>query len=418
MNSKNEKSRNLNCIVIVILLYLTIYCTTSGFVNLNSPTTKNLNTKDAIRIIQTNVDQVPKHMDSETWNILKDVKKNMGLIDNDNLSDQKYLYSNNNKTTKLPEFMGPNLRTHPNKNIFVTTIRPSSKIIESSLRYPISVPEYRNSLSKVGKRRFPKYTRSFEPNRPASNNMQKIATETKLNNVVRTLIPNNTLNLARTFSYLTTIFDNPTKYKPDTASLKVTIRPLNDPIKTIIPDSAHDTAVSSLKKKEMTNQQFLSEECLDPSSEVGICHHLIKRSAWSYNVNLNDCSEFAYSGCGLSRNIFWNKKDCLMHCGAKHNIIDSSTKNHFVENIKYVSNKTSAYKENKEFIDDSNTNDDENHINIDESTKSPIEGLDDDYIYYYDDDYFYNSNEYNSEVENSGQSDAYENEIKTFPNKY
>ena len=81
--------------------------------------------------------------------------------------------------------------------------------------------------------------------------------------------------------------------------------------------------------------------------------------------------------------------------------------------MKYVSNETSSYKENKKIIDDSNSNYDENHINIDESTKSPIEGQDDDYIYYYDDDYFYNSNEYNSDVENSGRSDANENE-KTF----
>ena len=27
-----------------------------------------------------------------------------------------------------------------------------------------------------------------------------------------------------------------------------------------------------------------------------------------------DCFEFAYSGCGSSRNVFWSKKDCIEYC--------------------------------------------------------------------------------------------------------
>ena len=80
MNSKSEKSRNMNCILIVILLYLAIYCTTSGFVNLASPKRKDRNSNDDIRIIQNNVGQPPKNMDSATWDVLNNIKKYKAII--------------------------------------------------------------------------------------------------------------------------------------------------------------------------------------------------------------------------------------------------------------------------------------------------------------------------------------------------
>ena len=114
MNSKNEKSRNMHCILIVILLYLALYCTTSGFVNLTSPTSKNVNEKDDIRIIQNNLEQAPKNMDPKTWNILKDIEKKMGFINKNNPSNLKYLISNKTKISNLPQLVGPNLEKHQN----------------------------------------------------------------------------------------------------------------------------------------------------------------------------------------------------------------------------------------------------------------------------------------------------------------
>ena len=278
----------------------------------------------------------------------------------------------------------------------------------------MSSPNIFSTLSKIAQRRFSKYTRTFEPDASDIKSMERSETDTNYENVIRTLIPNNTLNLASTMPYITSIFGNPFSTVPNTTTIKLTKGNIRNSIENIIEETTPKVSLLRLKNNENHNLESQPEECLDQASSAGICDHLIKRSAWSYHTGLNDCSEFAYSGCGSSRNIFWNKKDCVLYCVIKQYNITVRAKDNLKYEMKDINNKTFHDVDDNERIDSSVQKHAED-TEMNEKLKSDSD-IEDDYgnNEYDDGEYYYYSNENVYEAEESGQDDAYEGEGK-FP---
>jgi hypothetical protein len=146
----------------------------------------------------------------------------------------------------------------------------------------------------------------------------------KNDNAIRSFSSNNTLNLARpTTGYiLDNILGRPTMFPMGSTSLGET-----KVSSTVPPVKGEDESMTTSNKNSNTikNNSLIEEkkqyksrlECLDAPMNHGKCSHLINLYAWSYKKELDDCFEFAYSGCGSSRNIFWDKKDCLKYCVRK-----------------------------------------------------------------------------------------------------
>ena len=83
---------------------------------------------------------------------------------------------------------------------------------------------------------------------------------------------------------------------------------------TKISDVIGATRIHTENKTTSEDAKGKNVQCFDAPLNHGPCNHLIKLYAWSFRDDLMDCFEFAYSGCGSSRNVFWSKKDCIEYC--------------------------------------------------------------------------------------------------------
>ena len=324
MRSKRDAyQRNISCIL-VVLLYLAIYCTTSTFVKnlrLKNPTSKNPTIIHDIKV-RSKKDHPPYYMQKKTWNILQDIWKKynhpnkitnsiyQGILTPMNI----YKHAKNNsedeinsidnekeKVLKLEKgyqkLQAGNMKENNNNRTQPFMINSSSVSYSGLANEPDKLMP---SLSLKQN-----FILSFMANNTLdlSRFIPQLYTEMHFQNLVLPRDNDLTMNTSASEAGKYKKFDKDPKPRED---LKDEATTMSDVIGTTRIHTDNKTASKEANKKNV--------QCFDAPLNHGPCNHLIKLYAWSFRDDLMDCFEFAYSGCGSSRNVFWSKKDCIEYC--------------------------------------------------------------------------------------------------------
>ena len=324
MRSKRDAyQRNISCIL-VVLLYLAIYCTTSTFVknlHLKNPTSKNPTIIHDIKV-RSKKDHPPYYMQKKTWNILQDIWKKYNHPNKSTNSIyqgiltpmNEYEYANNssedvynsidNKKKKVlklekgyKKLQAANMKENNNNRTQPFMINSSSVSYSGLANEPDKLMP---SLSLKQN-----FILSFMANNTLdlSRFIPQLYTEIHFQNSVPPRDNNFTMHTSASEAGKYKKFDEDPKPRKDLKDEATTISYV---IGTTRIHTDNKTASKEANKKNV--------QCFDAPLNHGPCNHLIKLYAWSFRDDLMDCFEFAYSGCGSSRNVFWSKKDCIEYC--------------------------------------------------------------------------------------------------------
>ena len=324
MRSKRDAyQRNISCIL-VVLLYLAIYCTTSTFVknlHLKNPTSKNPTIIHDIKV-RSKKDHPPYYMQKKTWNILQDIWKKYNHPNKSTNSIyqgiltpmNEYEYANNssedvynsidNKKKKVlklekgyKKLQAANMKENNNNRTQPFMINSSSVSYSGLANEPDKLMP---SLSLKQN-----FILSFMANNTLdlSRFIPQLYTEMHFQNLVLPRDNDLTMNTSASEAGKYKKFDKDPEPRED---LKDEATTMSDVIGTTRIHTDNKTASKEANKKNV--------QCFDAPLSHGPCNHLIKLYAWSFRDDLMDCFEFAYSGCGSSRNVFWSKKDCIEYC--------------------------------------------------------------------------------------------------------
>ena len=434
MNNKGEV-RNMNFILIV-LLYLAIYCTTSTFVKQLDPSNQTIQDpvlNDNLKSVRDSQehDIKPKNMKTEIWNILKNIFQK-SRNSSDSLSNTKYItpipsmgaWKRTNTSIKSAPNEEQDAKMRTKTNVFMTEknqiLVNTNKMIPTNKEIQVDDNQARkgiytnktqqnliNLLTSYQKLHSNLQTVLSNNNRNDSLTINssslsysalipkllKIPVSLPLNeHYIRLFVANNTLNLATSSPY---VYD-PSETTSTFSFVATKAQKPNQEITPIVYKDYHDgiidaiqpptTANDDISNKNVLNASLkeikLREECLDEPRAYGICNHLINLQAWSYIAEFENCFEFAYSGCGSSRNIFWTKKECVEFC--RH------------ENTKI------EYENNEVFENDydaasTNGDDDDEYLDVNDDYSKE------------DQDYDPNKNTLSSEIEEEIGNDSPEN---------
>ena len=324
MRSKRDAyQRNISCIL-VVLLYLAIYCTTSTFVkNLHSknPTSKNPTIIHDIKV-RSKKDHPPYYMQKKTWNILQDIWK-------------KYNHPNKSRNSIYQGILTPmNIYKHAknnSENEINSIDNEKKKVLKLEKGYKKlqegNMKENNNNRTQPFMINSSSVSYSGLANEP-DKLMPSLSLE---QNFILSFMANNTLDLSRFMPQLYTEIhfqnsvppgdNNLTKYTSVLEAGKYKKfdkdpkprKDLKDEA-TTISDVIGATRIHTENKTTSEDAKGKNVQCFDAPLNHGPCNHLIKLYAWSFRDDLMDCFEFAYSGCGSSRNVFWSKKDCIEYC--------------------------------------------------------------------------------------------------------
>ena len=324
MRSKRDVyQRNISCIL-VVLLYLAIYCTTSTFVknlHLKNPTSKNPTIIHDIKV-RSKKDHPPYYMQKKTWNILQDIWKKynhpnkitnsiyQGILTpmniykhakNNSEDEMNSIDNEKKKVLKLEKgykkLQAGNMKENNNNRTQPFMINSSSVSYSGLANEPDKLMP---SLSLKQN-----FILSFMANNTLdlSRFIPQLYTEMHFQNVVLPRDNDLTMNTSASEAGKYKKFDEDPKPRED---LKDESTTMSDVIGTTRIHTDNKTTSEEANKKNV--------QCFDAPLNHGPCNHLIKLYAWSFRDDLMDCFEFAYSGCGSSRNVFWSKKDCIEYC--------------------------------------------------------------------------------------------------------
>ena len=335
MRSKRDAyQRNISCIL-VVLLYLAIYCTTSTFVKnlrLKNPTSKNPTIIHDIKV-RSKKDHPPYYMQKKTWNILQDIWK-------------KYKHPNKSTNSIYQGILTP-MDIYKHASNSKTYIQNNAKIyseaeindIDNEKKKALKFEKgYKKLQAGNMKENNNNRTQPFMINSSSvsysglANEPDKLMPSLSLKqNFILSFMANNTLDLSRFIPQLYTEihFQNSVPPRDNNLTMNTSASEAgkykkldkDQKLRKDLKDEA--TAISNVigTTRIHTDNKTTSEEargknaqCFDAPLNHGPCNHLIKLYAWSFRDDLMDCFEFAYSGCGSSRNVFWSKKDCIEYC--------------------------------------------------------------------------------------------------------
>ena len=335
MRSKRDAyQRNISCIL-VVLLYLAIYCTTSTFVKnlrLKNPTSKNPTIIHDIKV-RSKKDHPPYYMQKKTWNILQDIWK-------------KYKHPNKSTNSIYQGILTPmdiykhasNSKTHIQNNAKDNSESEIDNIGNEKKKALKFEKGYKKLQAGNMKENNNNRTQPFMINSSSvsysglANEPDKLMPSLSLKqNFILSFMANNTLDLSRFIPQLYTEihFQNSVPPRDNNLTMNTSASEAgkykkldkDQKLRKDLKDEA--TAISNVigTTRIHTDNKTTSEEargknaqCFDAPLNHGPCNHLIKLYAWSFRDDLMDCFEFAYSGCGSSRNVFWSKKDCIEYC--------------------------------------------------------------------------------------------------------
>ena len=335
MRSKRDAyQRNISCIL-VVLLYLAIYCTTSTFVknlHLKNPTSKNPTIIHDIKV-RSKKDHPPYYMQKKTWNILQDIWK-------------KYKHPNKSTNSIYQGILTP-MDIYKHASNSKTYIQNNAKIyseaeindIDNEKKKALKFEKgYKKLQAGNMKENNNNRTQPFMINSSSvsysglANEPDKLMPSLSLKqNFILSFMANNTLDLSRFIPQLYTEihFQNSVPPRDNNLTMNTSAseagkykkldkdQKLRKDFKdeaTAISDVIGTTRIHTDNKTTSEEARGKNAQCFDAPLNHGPCNHLIKLYAWSFRDDLMDCFEFAYSGCGSSRNVFWSKKDCIEYC--------------------------------------------------------------------------------------------------------
>ena len=335
MRSKRDAyQRNISCIL-VVLLYLAIYCTTSTFVKnlrFKNPTSKNPTIIHDIKV-RSKKDHPPYYMQKKTWNILQDIWK-------------KYKHPNKSTNSIYQGILTP-MDIYKHASNSKTYIQNNAKIyseaeindIDNEKKKALKFEKgYKKLQAGNMKENNNNRTQPFMINSSSvsysglANEPDKLMPSLSLKqNFILSFMANNTLDLSRFIPQLYTEihFQNSVPPRDNNLTMNTSAseagkykkldkdQKLRKDLKdeaTAISNVIGTTRIHTDNKTTSEDANKKNVQCLDAPLNHGPCNHLIKLYAWSFRDDLMDCFEFAYSGCGSSRNVFWSKKDCIEYC--------------------------------------------------------------------------------------------------------
>ena len=324
MRSKRDAyQRNISCIL-VVLLYLAIYCTTSTFVknlHLKNPTSKNPTIIHDIKL-RSKKDHPPYYMQKKTWNILQDIWK-------------KYNHPNKSTNSIYQGILTPmneyEYANNSSKDVYNSIDNKKKKVLKLEKGYKklqaANMKENNNNRTQPFMINSSSVSYSGLANEP-DKLMPSLSLE---QNFILSFMANNTLDLSRFIPQLYTEihFQNSVPPRDNNLTMNTSAseagkykkldkdQKLRKDLKdeaTTISDVIGTTRIHTDNKTTSEEAKWKNVQCFDAPLKHGPCNHLIKLYAWSFRDDLMDCFEFAYSGCGSSRNVFWSKKDCIEYC--------------------------------------------------------------------------------------------------------